>query len=178
MIITETGVSGGGDGGRIRPLEAAGWSAAIEIVNGCWRSLYAGFVNPALLSGEGCREWATQLEREFRERRLEEYVWEGAGRILGLLSVGDTADPDRPGAFEIWRLYLAPEARGKGAGGLLLAHAEDLARQRGRRETLIWAFRENTGALRFYEKHGYQQDRAEYLGPPYLANGVRFLKYI
>ena len=60
----------------------------------------------------------------------------------------------------------------------VLVPEEDLARQRGRRETLIWAFRENTGALRFYEKHGYQQDRAEYLGPPYLANGVRFLKYI
>ena len=162
----------------IRPLEAADWNAAIEIVNDCWRSLYAGFINPALLSGEGCRERAIQLEREFREQRLEEYVWEETGRVLGLLSAGDTADPDRPGAFEIWRLYLAPEARGKGAGRLLLAHAQRLARRRGCREMLIWAFRENTGALRFYEKHGCRRDRTEYLGPPYLDCGVRFLKDI
>ena len=162
----------------IRALTEADFDFAADLVNDSWRAVYGDYVNPDLLSAEGCAERARSLKRDFAARRLEEYVWEGAGRILGLLSVGDTADPDRPGAFEIWRLYLAPEARGKGAGGLLLAHAEDLARQRGRRETLIWAFRENTGALRFYEKHGYQQDRAEYLGPPYLANGVRFLKYI
>ena len=60
----------------------------------------------------------------------------------------------------------------------VLVPEEDLARQRGRREMLIWAFRENTGALRFYEKHGCRRDRTEYLGPPYLACGVRFLKDI
>ena len=85
---------------------------------------------------------------------------------------------DLHGPAKAWRLYLAPEARGKGAGRLLLAHAQRLARRRGCREMLIWAFRENTGALRFYEKHGCRRDRTEYLGPPYLACGVRFLKDI
>ncbi len=160
----------------IRPLEEAGWDAAIEIVNGCWRSLYAGYVNPALLSGDGCRRRAVQLEREFREGRRAQYVWEEDGRVLGLLSAGDTADADRPGAFEIWRLYLAPKARGRGIGGQLLDYAEALARAGGHRETLVWAFRENLGALRFYERHGYRANRTAYLAEPYLACGVRLAK--
>lgn len=160
----------------IRPLREHDYRAVTEIVNGCWRSLYAGFVNPALLDEAGCRQRAAQLEREFRLERLAEYVWEDAGQVLGLLSAGETVDRDRPEAFEIWRVYLAPEARGQGTGGLLLNYAEQLARARGYRETLVWAFRENRSALRFYEKHGYRTDRTAYLKEPYRAWGVRLIK--
>ena len=86
------------------------------------------------------------------------------------------ADRDRPAALEIWRIYLVPAAQGRGIGGRLLAFGERRARDLGRREILIWAFRENRRALAFYEKHGYQPDREEYLGPPYLTYGVRLIK--
>lgn len=135
----------------IRLLREHDYGAVTEIVNVCWRSPYAGFVNPALPDKAGCRQRAAQLEREFRLERLAEYVWEDAGRVPERLSAGATADRDRAEAFEIWRVYLAPEALGQGSGGLLLGHAEQLARARGYRETLVWAFRENRSALRFYE---------------------------
>ena len=133
-------------------------------------------MNPDLLSAEGCAERARSLKQDFAARRLEEYVWEEKGRVLGLLSIGDTADRDRPAALEIWRIYLVPAAQGRGIGGRLLAFGERRARDLGRREILIWAFRENRRALAFYEKHGYQPDREEYLGPPYLTYGVRLIK--
>ena len=129
-----------------------------------------------MLFRSGCAERARSLKRDFAARRLEEYVWEEEGRVLGLLSIGDTADRDRPAALEIWRIYLAPAAQGRGIGGRLLAFGERRARELGRREILIWAFRENRRALAFYEKHGYQPDREEYLGPPYLTYGVRLIK--
>lgn len=160
----------------IRALTEADFDFAADLVNDSWRAVYGDYVNPDLLSAEGCAERARSLKRDFAAHRLEEYVWEEEGRVLGLLSIGDTADRDRPAALEIWRIYLAPAAQGRGIGGRLLAFGERRARELGRRETLIWAFRENRRALAFYGKHGYQPDREEYLGPPYLTYGVRLIK--
>lgn len=160
----------------IRALTEADFDFAADLVNDSWRTVYGDYVNPDLLSAEGCAERARSLKRDFAAHRLEEYVWEEEGRVLGLLSIGDTADRDRPAALEIWRIYLAPAAQGRGIGGRLLAFGERRARELGRRETLIWAFRENRRALAFYGKHGYQPDREEYLGPPYLTYGVRLIK--
>ena len=162
----------------IRPLREEDYSAAVAIVNDGWRTVYGEYVNPALLSDTGCRERAAELERDFRSRRLEEHVWEEAGEVLALLSAGDTADRDRPGAFEIWRVYVAKKAQGKGIGGKLLTYGEALAREKGRREVVIWAFRKNTAALAFYRSHGYCLDKTEQLGEPYMAEGVRLIKYL
>ena len=95
----------------IRPLREEDYSAAVAIVNDGWRTVYGEYVNPALLSDAGCRERAVELERDFRSRRLEEYVWEEAGEVLALLSAGDTADRDRPGAFGGGHLGLPKKHR-------------------------------------------------------------------
>ncbi len=160
----------------IRPLTERDFAAATAIVNDGWRATYAGYVSPALLDDKGCRERAAALEQDFRSRRLEEYVWEEDGEVLALLSAGDTGDQDRPGAFELWRLYVAEKAWGKGIGGRLLDFGEGLAREKGRTRVVIWAFRRNRGALAFYQKHGYRPDKTEQLGEPYMAEGVRLVK--
>lgn len=157
----------------IRPLEQKDYIAVIRIVNESWKTVYAGYVAPALLTEAGCRERAERLERDFSTHRLAEYVWEEEGELLALLSIGDTADPDLPGAFEIWRIYVAPAAWGKGIGGQLLEFAERYAREHGYTQAVIWAFRENTRAGAFYQSHGYRPDKEEYLGEPYEAWGVR-----
>ena len=160
----------------LRPLEEKDLDCVIDIVVESWRALYRGYVSPELFTEAGVWAQRLRLRADLTSRRLEESVWEEDGRVLGLLSVGDTADSDRPGAFEIWRVYLAPEARGRGIGGQLLAWAEARARERGYGEAVIWAFRENVRALAFYQKHGYRPDREEYLGEPYCAYGVRLVK--
>ena len=146
------------------------------IVNDGWRDTYAGYVSPALLDDKGCWERAARLEEDFRSRRLEEYVWEEEGEVLALLSAGDTADRDLPGAFELWRLYVAKKARGRGIGGKLLDFGEGLAREKGRALLVIWAFRRNARALDLYQKHGCRPDKTMWLGEPYLAEGIRLVK--
>lgn len=51
---------------------------------------------------------------------------------------------------EISQLYVAPDARGRGVGAALL----DKMKARADRLTLF-CFQENTGACRFYERHGF-----------------------
>ena len=150
----------------IRALNKADHNSAINIVNENWRSVYSGYVNPALLSDDGCRKRALDMKNDFTSQRFEEYVWEENGRAAALLSLGKTEDTDKPGAYELWRIYIAPEMQGKGIGGKLLNFAEEKAKQKGYTEMLIWAFRENTRAIKFYQKRGFQIDKIEFLKEP------------
>lgn len=162
----------------IRPLTYRDFDAAIEIVNTNWKNTYAGYVNPMLLDENGCKERAEELRRDFQSRRLSEYVWEEQGQVLALLSIGGTADIDKKGAFEIWRVYVEPRAQGRKIGGQCLAFAELEAKKRGYPEIIIWAFQKNAKAISFYQKNGYVLDKSEYLGKPYLTTGIRFTKKV
>ncbi|MEE9429221.1 MAG: GNAT family N-acetyltransferase [Paracoccaceae bacterium] len=66
------------------------------------------------------------------------------GPVVGFLA--------RQGA-DIQAFYLAPAARGRGVGTALLDHAKG---QADRLE--LWTFQANTGALRFYARHGFVED--------------------
>jgi GNAT superfamily N-acetyltransferase len=52
-------------------------------------------------------------------------------------------------------LYVAPNQRGRGIGSALLGAAEAITRQRGGRLLEITVDGADTGARRFYERHGY-----------------------
>jgi len=52
-------------------------------------------------------------------------------------------------------LYVAPELRGRGLGSALLAAAEAVTRQRGGQLLEINVDGDDTGARRFYQRHGY-----------------------
>lgn len=123
-----------------------------------------------------CNERAEELRHDFQSKRLSEYVWEEQGQILALLSIGDTADIDKKGAFEIWRIYVRPEAQGHNIGSKCILFAEQEAKRQGYQEIVIWAFQENTTAISFYQKNGYVIDKNEYLGEPYLTFGIRLIK--
>ena len=49
------------------------------------------------------------------------------------------------------QLYVDPEWTGRGLGSKLLVHAKTLRPSR----LDLWAFQSNTGARRFYERHGF-----------------------
>ena len=160
----------------IRSLNEADYDAVINIVNENWRTVYLGYVNPFLLSDDGCRKREFDLKKDFTSHRFEEYVWVENSSAVALLSLGKTADTDKTNAYELWRIYIAQNMQGKGIGGKLLNFAEEQAKQKGYSEMLIWAFRENTRAITFYQKHGFQIDKTEFLEEPYHTFGVRLIK--
>lgn len=162
----------------IRPLAKKDYDIVIDIVNTNWKNIYSNYVNPLLLDEDGCKEREEELRHDFQLKRLSEYVWEENGQVLALLSIGKTADTDKIRAFEIWRIYVTPEAQGKNIGSQCLAFSEQEAKKRGYQEIVIWAFQENRKAISFYQKNGYVIDKSEYLGRPYLAVGTRLVKMI
>ncbi len=162
----------------IRPLEENDIEMVCSIVNDNWKHVYAGYVNPLLLDENGCAERARHLKSDFTTHRLSEYVWEEDHQVAAMLSIGDTADTDIPGAFEIWRIYVAAPFQKKGIGRSLLDFAEQQAKEQGRKKIVIWAFKGNYRAVSFYQKYGYCINKEEYLGVPYFAMGIRFVKEI
>lgn len=160
----------------LRLLEEKDFDTVIEIVNENWCRVYSDYVNPFLISQEGCKKREEELKHDFRSKRLSEYVWEEQGQIAALLSFGATQDRDKRGGFEIWRIYVKKQAQGRGIGNQCLEFAEQEAKKKDYKEAVIWAFQKNHKAISFYEKNGYVIDKIQYLGHPYLTYGTRLKK--
>ena len=64
---------------------------------------------------------------------------------------------DQGAPFQVIHAFaIAPRAQHGGYGKSLLAYCEDVVGKRGAKSIRIDAFSENTGALRFWERHGYR----------------------
>ena len=62
-----------------------------------------------------------------------------------------------PGDYELRRLYLLHRFQGLGIGRALMDDAVARTRELGRTRLLLGVYGENYGAIRFYEKAGFQQ---------------------
>lgn len=91
---------------------------------------------PMLHTLEEHRVWFGRVVDE-----QEVWVWEEGGAILGFLALGATM---------LNYLYVEPDMTGRGIGSALLAHAK----HRRPAGFTLWAFQQNAGARRFYERHG------------------------
>jgi GNAT superfamily N-acetyltransferase len=91
------------------------------------------------------------------ERPSRAWVAERDGQVLGYATTSPATDeylPPPAGAGELTNLYLDPAAIGSGVGRALFEHAiADLA-VRGFDPLVVWAFRDNPKARRFYPAMG------------------------
>ena len=98
-------------------------------------------------------------------------VMEG-DRVLACASMREEPMPDdpRPGDWRLRGMASDPALRGAGHGATALRAALDFARERGGRR--VWC-NARTGALGFYEKHGFTAVGDEFdlpdAGPHFLA---------
>jgi ribosomal protein S18 acetylase RimI-like enzyme len=94
-------------------------------------------------------QWLPQIADDIFERHEEVWLAEEDGRPLGFLAIRRS----RTEGWEVLeKLYVDPEAQNRGVGTVLLDQAKAL-RPDG---LVLWVFQKNTGAIRFYERHGFQ----------------------
>ena len=79
---------------------------------------------------------------------------EEAGRLLVVLVLIPEAD-----ALLIENVAVAPDAQGRGLGGLLLAEAERVARESGRRRVRLYTNAAMTENIDFYARRGFVETR-------------------
>lgn len=110
----------------------------------------------ATLAEEEAQPDAWWIERATPGPHGARFVAEDADVWLGTLGLAVKDD-----APELLGLWVAPEARGRGVGALLLRAAEEHARATGARRVALWVNAENAHALALYRREGFAPD-----GPP------------
>lgn len=86
-------------------------------------------------------------------------IWsDEAGTAVGYLAL-----LDREGSreLEIRSIAVLPQMQGTGIGSAMLASADRCAAERGRRRLVLATSPQNTGAINFYERHGFAPERVE-----------------
>ena len=87
------------------------------------------------------------------------------GLVFGLL------DPKRPSVARVGGMWVAPEARSRGAGRALLGAVVAWARERGLGTLELWVTEGNSAAARLYRRAGFVETGARAVLPanPALA---------
>jgi putative acetyltransferase len=90
------------------------------------------------------------VERIAEVIRKHDEVWvaDDEGRLLGFLAIEHSTNLEAP---VLERLYVEPAEQSSGVGSALLDQTKALRPQ----QIYLWVFQKNTGAIRFYERHGF-----------------------
>lgn len=100
------------------------------------------------------------------------------GQLLGFAMTGPSRDSDvTPETVEVYAIYLAQEAAGKGVGRALFAHAVDDLRQRGFNQATLWVLDTNQRARRFYEAAGWTPDGTSKIDDSHPGTTLHEVRY-
>lgn len=145
----------------IRPLESAADAAAFRALNEEWIARY--FVIEA-------------LDRRQLDDPVSTYIEPGGEILIAELDgwpVGCVAlMPDGTGAFELSKMTISPELRGRGAGRKLLMAAIDHARAMGARSLFLGSSTKLAAAVHLYEAVGFQHVAPAAIHMPYARADV------
>jgi GNAT superfamily N-acetyltransferase len=133
-----------------------------------WRATYPGIVPEAVLDewvDHAAEGWHAAFAQQGPDSAWRAWVAERDGVVAGYATTlparSNWLDPP-DGAGELSNLYLEPDAIGTGVGRLLYRHAVSDLRDRGFNPLVVWAFRDNTRARRFYDRMGLTIDVPEH----------------
>lgn len=124
----------------VRPARHEDVPALSDVAARSYRAAFASLLDPAAIAGRHSAFFAERFESSW-SRML---VAEQQGAVAGFLLMTD---------HHIDMLFMDPAASGLGGGTLLLEEAE------ARGATSLECFRDNHGARRFYERHGWRITR-------------------
>ena len=151
----------------VRNAEFDDMKQAGHIMSVSFRTAFADFVSQQTMDAcaqeENC---IALLEWIFREGKVHFLMGENSG----MLAWQQTED-----GTEIIAIHTLPESRGTGLGHAMLTEA---LHQIGNQPVFLWAFKENTRARRFYEKHGFHWDGSERVSEFDDALEVRYWRRI
>ena len=145
---------------RLEDMKRLGYIMAVS-----FRSAFADFVTQQTM--EACaqeEQCAALLERVFSSGNVRFLIGEDSGMLCW--------QPTDDGA-EIIAVHSLPESWGTGLGHAMLEMALE---QIGDGPVHLWAFKENSRARRFYEKHGFLWDGAERVSEFDGALEVRYVR--
>jgi ribosomal protein S18 acetylase RimI-like enzyme len=145
---------------RVRAAVPADASALAAFAEAMFRDTFAAGNTPADMDEYCASAFGQALQRaEIAEPALSTLLAEDAGRLVGYVQFGPGEAPacvSPPPAWELRRLYVAPESKGSGLASELTARAVSGARAGGAASLWLGVWERNPRAIRFYEKAGFK----------------------
>ncbi|MGH8792019.1 MAG: GNAT family N-acetyltransferase [Stackebrandtia sp.] len=137
------------DSVKVRPAAAEDDAALVDVEKTSWTSA-EGF--PSLREPD-----RTSFIDDDRNRLDVLFVAELDGEVVGYIRLAPLAEVDECAhVLNVPGLAVAPRARGRGVAAAMLAFAEGLGRSRGARKIQLGVFSTNAGAVRVYERAGFE----------------------
>jgi ribosomal protein S18 acetylase RimI-like enzyme len=121
-----------------------------------WRATYRGIVPDSYLDSLTYESWVTRWQNDFPSPESDSFVYvaEVAGEIMGFARAGAVRQSLPGFDGELYSIHVAPGHKSKGLGRELLRAVARRLRERGTTTMMLWMFRDNTPARRFYESLG------------------------
>ena len=149
----------------VRIAEYDDMKRAGKIMSVSFRTAFADLVSKETMDACAREDCCIELlEGIFREGKAHFLMGGDSGMLVW---------EQRPEGAEIIAIHSLPESHGTGLGAAMLKEALD---QIGSQKVFLWAFKQNTRARRFYEKHGFHWDGSERISEFDGAPEVRYVK--
>ena len=124
-----------------------------------WQAAYSHILDPGWLAALSVSDRTMRWQRVLSASESTNVVAKVGTEVLGFVSFGPCRDEGAPQSqAELWALYAAPEAWGRGVGRMLTEHALGELRAAGFRSTSLWVLTENHRGRSFYEALGFRAD--------------------
>lgn len=100
-----------------------------------------------------------QLEREWKHPASHFYFVKNGKEILGYVKLNEKAaqtENREMDTIELERIYVLKEHQNNGVGQFLLNQSIEFTQHRGMKILWLGVWENNVGAIRFYERNGFQ----------------------
>ena len=127
-----------------------------ELAERIWREYYPAIIGQAQVDYMLPRMYSAEV---IRGELANGTVWEIASdddAIIGFCSI--SLEPD--GGAKLHKLYLDTQRHGRGFGQLLIRRAVEIAQELGAIALWLQVNKQNTRAIRAYERAGFHVDKA------------------
>jgi GNAT superfamily N-acetyltransferase len=157
----------------IRPATPEDAEAVARVQIASWQEAYSHLFTAEQLAA------IPQAERTEFWRRFPPIVAEVDGEVIGFVNVGPAYD-DEDADGELYAIYVRPDRWGTGTGRALMEAGEARLRELGHTSAILWVWKDNPRARRFYEIAGWATDGAEKEAEFYGMTGpiVRYAKQL
>lgn len=146
---------------QIGPAQPGDEEAIAQVHTASWWKAYAGLVPHPYLAALDWRERAERWRPSVRQPPADRVVLVARSEVgvVGFAAFGPAREGEAPGDFELYAIYVSPEAWRSGVGSALLQSGLDWLSGRAPR-LVLWVLRDNLRARGFYEGHGFEADGA------------------
>jgi ribosomal protein S18 acetylase RimI-like enzyme len=136
-------------------IEDAFFLAEIHVLS--WQKAYVGIIPDTILSKLSIPQKEAYFDNVLRTQKETIFCIKKQETIIGFIVLGACRDRDLSiYCGEIWAIYMHPDLWNQGAGTKAIRHSFDILKREGYTNCSLWVLKENTSAISFYKKEGFE----------------------